>query len=374
MCHVRRATCHISLWRMFRRLPSPSSFSFVLALFLTLLPIMVTPKEPDTKMKLTVPVDLAGLAKLILSPECRSIAILTGAGVSVASGIPDFRSPGGMYDTLRPDLLTATPYQKQMMEQDPTHVVNWDVFQTNAFPYLQVRRPFILGTQKGQWKATIAHRFAELLHTKTSKLTRVYTQNIDGLDRQCDEIPSDKIVHVHGTISQAACEGCGHDTDFDRFCAAVQTNIQDIYQTDSQAPKTSSPIPCEKCGKNLVKPKTVLFGRSLPSEFFERVEEDLPTCDLLIIAGTSLLVSPANSLVYQVPERTIRVVVNNEPVGQGLGIDYGPTNERDFFAQGDCDLIFINLIQELGWLEDLQAKKETLPPKSVELLELRIGL
>lgn len=329
-------------------------------------------------MKLDLPVDLAGLAKLILSPECRSIALLTGAGVSVASGIPDFRSPGGMYDTLRPELLTATPYQKQMMEQDPTHVVTWDLFQTNAFPYLQVRRPFILGTQKEQWKATIAHRFAELLHVKTDKLTRVYTQNIDGLDRQCDEIPSDKIVHVHGTIAQAACEGCGHDMDFDRFCELVQTNIQDIYQTeDSQeAPKTSSssPIPCEKCGKHLVKPKTVLFGRSLPSEFFGRIQEDLPTCDLLIVAGTSLVVSPANSLVYQVPESTIRVVVNNEPVGQGLGIDYGPTNERDFFAQGDCDLVFLDLVQELGWLEDLQAKKEKLPPKSLDLLELRTSL
>jgi NAD-dependent deacetylase sirtuin 2 len=340
-------------------------------------------------------VDLAGLAKFIHSPECRSIIILTGAGVSVASGIPDFRSPGGMYDTLRPELLTATRCQKRRMERDPTNVVNWDIFQINAFPYLEVRRPFILGTQKGLWKATIAHRFAELLHTKTNKLTRVYTQNIDGLDRQCDEIPSDKIVHVHGTLSQAACEGCGHDMEFDRFCELVQTNIQDIYQAEdsssntsssstSQAaaaasPKTSSPIPCEKCGKHLVKPKTVLFGRSLPSEFFERVEEDLPTCDLLIVAGTSLVVSPANSLVYQVPESTIRVVVNNDPVGQELGIHYAAaaggsssstTNERDFFAQGDCDLVFLDLIQELGWLEDLQMKKEKLPPKSVELLEL----
>ena len=98
---------------------------------------MATSKEPEIKMKLTLPVDLAGLAKLILSPpECRSIAILTGAGVSVVSGIPDFQSPGGMYDTLRPDLLTVTSYQKQMMEQNPTHVVNRDVFQTSACPYL----------------------------------------------------------------------------------------------------------------------------------------------------------------------------------------------------------------------------------------------
>eukprot|EP00957_Ditylum_brightwellii_P157268 11968974-Ditylum_brightwellii.AAC.1 len=67
------------------------------------------------------PTDLASLARIILSSQCKSIAILTGAGVSVASGIPDFRSPGGMYDSLRPELITATPYQRQLMEADPTY-------------------------------------------------------------------------------------------------------------------------------------------------------------------------------------------------------------------------------------------------------------
>jgi NAD-dependent SIR2 family protein deacetylase len=95
-----------------------------------------------------------------LHPDCRNIALLTGAGVSVASGIPDFRSPGGMYDTLKPELLTATSHQKRLMERDPTYVVSWDVFQHNACPYLEVRRPFILGTRDQTWKATIAHRFA----------------------------------------------------------------------------------------------------------------------------------------------------------------------------------------------------------------------
>jgi len=55
--------------------------------------------------------DLAQVARFILSPQCRSIGILTGAGVSCSAGIPDFRSPGGMYDTLRPELITATPAQ-----------------------------------------------------------------------------------------------------------------------------------------------------------------------------------------------------------------------------------------------------------------------
>lgn len=313
------------------------------------------------------PLDIAGLAKLILSDQTKSIAVLTGAGVSVAASIPDFRSPGGMYDTLRPELITATEAQRERMAQNPTEVVTWDMFQQNAFPYLEVRRPFILGTQKQQWKSTIAHRFFELLHTKTGKLTRLYTQNIDGLDRQCRQIPSDKVVNVHGTLSKAECEGCGHAMDFGDFCSAVETNIKDIYNPDS-GPKESTPILCENCQKPLVKPTTVLFGRSLPSEFFECTEEDLPTVDLLIVAGTSLVVSPANSLVYSVPQSTVRVVVNQEPVGQELGIDYSVDSERDFFAQGNCDEVCLDLITQLGWLEDIKTKMEDLPEQSANLI------
>ena len=317
------------------------------------------------------PIDLAGLARLILSSKCQSIAILTGAGVSVAADIPDFRSPGGMYDTLKPELITASDQDRQLMRMDPTYVVSWEIFQRNAFPYLEVRRPFILGTREQKWKATIAHRFAELLHVKTQKLTRIYTQNIDGLDFQCTDIPPEKIVSVHGTLSRACCEGCGHSVDFGEFCDAVRTQIKDIYKQDNQAPKASSEILCEKCSKPLVKPETVLFGRSLPSAFFECAREDLQTLDLLIVAGTSLVVSPANSLVYNVPDDTIRVVVNRDPVGADLGIDYGSDAERDFFAQGNCDEVFLDLIDHLGWMDDLKAKIDLLPTESTKILRQR---
>ncbi|MGK3734173.1 MAG: NAD-dependent deacetylase sirtuin 2 [Bacillariaceae sp.] len=345
-----------------------------------------------------VPSDLASLARLILSQECKSIIVLTGAGVSVASGIPDFRSPGGMYDTLQPKLLTAELWQQQLMEQDPTNVVNWEIFQKNSFPYLEVRRPFILGTRNQKWKATIANHFFELLDIKTNnKLTRIYTQNIDGLQKQCQELLSttndndneanttttttttsnNKIVNVHGTISEAQCEGCGKDMNFDTFCDQVQSNIKDIYNIDKNAPNQSTPIVCTYCGKAQVKPKTVLFGGELPAEFFECCEEDLPKCDLLIIAGTSLVVSPANSLVHRVPDNTIRVIINNEPVGEELGIDYGRSgskpnnNKRDYFVQGDCDEVFLNLIEELGWLDDLHKQINNLPPKSANLVRPR---
>ena len=68
---------------------------------------------------------------------------------------PDFRSPGGMYDTLRPELITATATQRKLMELDAIYVVEKNMFMQNAFPYLEVRRPFILGVRDQKWKPTI---------------------------------------------------------------------------------------------------------------------------------------------------------------------------------------------------------------------------
>ena len=315
-----------------------------------------------------LPKDLAGIAQFITSSECKNVCILTGAGISVASGIPDFRSPGGMYDTLQPHLITATPSQRKAMELDPTYVVEKNMFMSNAFPYLEVRRPFILGTREQKWKATIAHRFAELLHLRTGKLTRVYTQNIDGLYRQCKGLPLEKLVEVHGTIGDVACESCGAKADFDEFCDEVKLCIKDIYKVDEDAPSSSKPIKCHKCGHATVKPTTVLFGSSLPKIFFDRIMEDLASVDLLIIAGTSLVVSPANSIVYNVPEDSLRMIVNMEPVGEELGIIYGKESKRDFFAKGMCDDIFLQLISHLGWYDDLKELINDLPEGSADMI------
>jgi len=155
------------------------------------------------------------LIDYILSDECKGIAVLSGAGISVSAGIPDFRSPGGMYDTLRPELLTATTEQQQIMEVDPTAVVECGMFFSNQFPYLEVRKPFIIGTAEEKWKATPSHWFLRLLHDK-QKLLRLYTQNIDGLDLQVG-IPNEKIINVHGTIGSISCENCGVEYPRDDF-------------------------------------------------------------------------------------------------------------------------------------------------------------
>ena len=91
--------------------------------------------------------DVKGVAAYLASDACQKVVVLTGAGVSCAAGIPDFRSPGGMYDTLRPELITATPQERAAMARDPTAVVLKDMFLQNQFPYPK-SAPFILGTQR----------------------------------------------------------------------------------------------------------------------------------------------------------------------------------------------------------------------------------
>ena len=304
---------------------------------------MIKPKEPSSPR---YPKDIPSLAKYILSDECQSIGVLTGAGISVASGIPDFRSPGGMYDTLRPELVTASARERKLMERDPTYAISWDIFRMNQFPYLELRRPFVLGTQEQKWRATLGHWFFDILEQKTDKLTRLYTQNIDGLFYQLDNLPIDKLVDVHGTIASVSCELCDHSMMFSDFCYKVRTNVKNLYNIDESAPKESTNILCENCKQPTVKPTTVLFGRNLPVEFFEKPDQDMPTTDLLLIAGTSLVVSPANSLVYRVPETAVRVLINREPAGEELGFDCSPKSNtessRDLFLQGNCDEVLLD--------------------------------
>jgi NAD-dependent deacetylase sirtuin 2 len=305
------------------------------------------------------------------------IAVLTGAGVSCASGIPDFRSPGGMYDTLRPELITATPEQRNMMRMNPTAVVDIRLFSVNQFPYLEVRRPFILGTANQQWKSTLSHFFVQVLHDK-GLLQRLYTQNIDGLDHQM-MLPAVKIVNLHGSLAEIKCEFCGAGYQVDQFREEVRTKIKDIYNlNDGVAPTESSNICCLKCRRPGVKPATVLYGGDLPSKVWHSVRADFPeNVDLLIVAGTSLTVSPACNIVTHVERDVPRLVINRDVVGEELGLEFdsegstGPA--RDAILQGDCDAGFLWLAQQLGWLSDLLKYKHLMCPASAALLEATEG-
>lgn len=263
---------------------------------------------------------LSGFIERLALGNIKSIAVLTGAGISSGAGIPDFRSPGGLYSTLNPSLLTATPSEKAMMTSNPTAVVDYDLFRHNQFPYLEVRRPFILGTAEGKWKPTISHFFIRLLFDK-GLLRRLYTQNIDGL-HQMTGIPSSHVVPIHGSIFETSCEFCHQEYPRDAFYEEMKEKIRNIYDpNDKTAPTVSTNILCRSCKKPGVKPSTVLFGRNLPTTFFTSVENDFPSsCDLLLIMGTLLVVSPANSLVQFTSRATPRVLLNMERVGEELGM------------------------------------------------------
>lgn len=302
------------------------------------------------------------------------VAVLTGAGMSCSSGIPDFRSPGGMYDTLRPDLLTATSQQRSLLRMNPTAVVDIQLFSVNQFPYLEVRRPFILGTAEKKWKPTLSHFFVEVLHEK-GLLQRLYTQNIDGLDFQLT-LPPEKIVNLHGSLGVIKCEFCGKDHSIEQFHKDVRNKIKNIYKDESDAdgsPAESSHILCVNCGKPGVKPATVLYGTDLPAEVWRSVREDFPdSVDLMIIAGTSLTVSPANQLVTRVHSSVPRLLINREVVGEDLGMRFEDSkthSSHDAILQMDCDAGFLALAVELGWLEDLYAHKGRMCAASAALLE-----
>lgn len=293
--------------------------------------------------------------------------------MSVVSGIPDFRSANGLYATMDPDSLTATQMERDLIRLDPSIALDNRLFLQNQLPCLEVNRQFLLGTKDQVWKATLAHRFVELLHKKTNKLKRLYTQNIDGLEDQCQDLPRDKIVNVHGSMDQAECGMCYSPADFETFCTNVRVKIKDITGTDPTAPAQSSHIECPICGYYALKPAIVLFKSSLPQRFFELSSTDVESADLLLVMGTSLKVAPANSLVFRVPDTCLRFMVNRDPVGIHLGIQYGSTAERDFFAPGDIDNTMLELMIHLGWLNDLEPLlQDRLPDSSCELLRARL--
>jgi len=310
----------------------------------------------------------------ILSGSIKNVVFLCGAGISTASGIPDFRSPGGMYDTLRADLLTATPDQKKALMLDPTMVVNWELFKENQLPYLEVRRPFILGACDKKWKSTLSHFFMKVMEDKKI-LKRVYTQNIDGLEQQTG-IEEDKIVNVHGNISVIICEFCNKTCDPEQFRRAVETQVRNIYDpTDTKAPQESSNILCPNCSLPGVKPSTILYGRNLPRRFFQAAASDFPEkVDLLVVMGTSLSTYPACDLLHKVSKSTPRILFNRDLIGENVG--FSPTYKegaRDIWAPGTCDESLLQFAAMLGWVDDLATYKDSMCEQSRKTLEAFIA-
>lgn len=266
------------------------------------------------------------------SKRFNKVLVVSGAGISRAAGIPDFRSPDGLYATLRTYGVDVPT---------PTAVFSLDYFKLNPTPfYVLAKQLFYAGGESPQ--PTIAHRFQRELEQR-GMLRRVYTQNIDGLEFKAGMSP-ESVVQCHGGVESAHCISCHAEVSVE----VVSTAMAASSPGDVVVPK------CPHCGKT-VKPDIVLFGEALPKQFHDMLDVDFhrrsgaaadaePEADLIIVLGTSLKVQPVSMLPDLFPRHVPRVLVNMKTVGS-----FDPS--RDLFLEGDVQHILGDLMREVGWMD-----------------------
>ena len=277
-------------------------------------------KVDDVKKVIAASKELRQVARWIKDGHAKNIVVLTGAGVSVAAGIPDFRTPGtGLYDNLQKYNL---PY--------PEAVFDVQFYADNPQPFCALAKEIWPGLTHSP---TLTHSFLHLLSSK-GLLLRNYTQNIDGLEFLAG-IPAEKLVECHGHFRTASCIRCKHAADGD----VVKKTIVD----HSQAPT------CSKC-KSYVKPDIVFFGESLPDRFHKLLRTDVQKADFLLVMGTSLQVAPVSMIPNMV--RCRRALFNRDEVMNIRG------GGKDVFVEGDCDANVEILCDLLGWKEELHEQNK----------------
>jgi len=201
--------------------------------------------------------DISVLVSLLR--DCRRAVIFTGAGMSTESGIPDFRSPGGIWTKMMP-----VEFQDYISDPEARRT-SW-------------QRRFEM---EDTWNATLpndGHRaVAELV--AMGKVSHVITQNIDAL-HQAGGVPDEKMIELHGNTRYAKCLDCG-----------LRMEIPDIrahFDAHGEAPD------CAACG-GIVKTATISFGQPMPEAEMTRAEAATLACDLMLVLGSSLAVYPAAS-------------------------------------------------------------------------------
>ncbi|CAM1506246.1 Fc.00g058870.m01.CDS01 [Cosmosporella sp. VM-42] len=260
---------------------------------------------------------LEAVAEYIKSGSVRRIVVLTGAGISTAAGIPDFRSPKtGLYNNLaRLDL----PYAEA--------VFDISYFRQHPEPF------YVLANElyPGKFYPTVSHAFIALLAQK-GLLQMLFTQNIDCLERRAG-VPSDKIIEAHGSFATQRCIECKTEFPEEKMKEHVFAG---------EVPRCAE----EGC-KGLVKPDIVFFGEPLPKSFDLNAHQT-GLADLVLIIGTSLTVYPFAGLPEMATAGKPRVLFNMERVGQ-LG-----RRADDVIELGSCDDGIRKLADLLGWRDELE--------------------
>ncbi|MFL4970892.1 MAG: SIR2 family NAD-dependent protein deacylase [Xanthobacteraceae bacterium] len=209
----------------------------------------------------------------------QTIVPFTGAGISTECGIPDFRSPGGIWTKLAP-----IPFDEFMSSQ-AARDESW-------------RRRFAMQDQFGAAKPGRGHRALASLF-RSGRSPGVITQNIDNL-HQASGIPRECVVELHGNTTYAICLECAKRYELDWVRAAFE-------RSGGRAPD------CPDC-LGYIKTATVSFGQSMPQDEMQRAEELTLACDLFLAIGSSLVVWPAAGFPLMAKRNGGRLaIINREP-------------------------------------------------------------
>jgi NAD-dependent deacetylase len=216
--------------------------------------------------------------------RAKRAVVFTGAGISTESGIPDFRSPGGIWTQMVPI------YFDDFLASEEARRETW-------------RRRFAMEDTFRAAEPNRGHRAVEAL-VRRGKVSSVITQNIDGLHEESG-IPPERVIELHGNTMYATCLDCATRYEI----ADLRAVFEDEGEQQGLAPR------CTRC-RGFVKTATVSFGQAMPPEAMRRAEIETRKADLFIVLGSSLVVYPAAGF----PELAKRngaalVIINREPTG-----------------------------------------------------------
>jgi NAD-dependent deacetylase len=227
------------------------------------------------------------------------VVVFTGAGISTESGIPDFRSPGGIWSNNRPIDFS------EFLASDAMRRESW-------------RRKFNVDATIAQAQPNTGHQvIADLV--SSGKVSSVITQNVDGL-HQASGIPDEQVIELHGNTTYATCLDCAA-----RYELAP---IREAFQRDATLPV------CAHC-QGIIKTATISFGQAMPEPEMQRSEQETRACDLFIAIGSSLVVYPAAGFPSLAKnEGAGLIILNRDPTEQDamadlvLNREIGPTLEQ----------------------------------------------
>ena len=210
-----------------------------------------------------------------LVSESSNIVIFTGAGISTESGIPDFRSPGGLWTKFKPIDFS------EFISSEEARVESW-------------RRKFSIDSEISNAEPNKGHKAIEMLVSQ-GKASFVITQNIDNL-HQDSGIPAKKVIELHGNTTYAKCLSCSERFEIE--------NIKRDFLSTNLAPV------CNKCG-GIVKTATISFGQSMPEREMINAQNATLSCDLFIAIGSSLQVYPAAGFPILAKKNGSKLIILN---------------------------------------------------------------